>query len=78
MGAAGPADPAGLARRTTAQDRHAGGNERHSLAVAHRLSVALPAARGISAPLDGLQHLPQIPARGNMGDNQRRTAHGTA
>ena len=29
MGAAGAADPAGAPWRTTAQDRHAGGDERH-------------------------------------------------
>src|SRR5271169_1383642 len=35
--------------------------------AAHRLSVALPAARRLSAALDGLQHLPQVPARGKPG-----------
>jgi hypothetical protein len=31
------------------------------------LPVALPAARRLSAPLDGLQHRPQVPARGGLG-----------
>src|SRR5215831_14618623 len=44
MGAAGAADPAGAPWRTTAQDRHAGGDERHPVSAAHRLSLALPAA----------------------------------
>ena len=37
MGAAGANDPAGPARRTTAQDRHAGGDERVSVFAAGRL-----------------------------------------
>jgi|BogFormECP12_OM2_1039638.scaffolds.fasta_scaffold08978_1 hypothetical protein len=49
MGAAGTADPASLARWTTAQDRDAGGDECYALSAAHRLSVALPAKRGFSA-----------------------------
>ena len=36
VGTAGAADPAGAAWRATAQDRHAGGDERHSLFAAHR------------------------------------------
>jgi transposase len=54
VGAAGAADPAGVARRASAQDRHAGGDERHFIPAAHRLPVALPAARRLSAPLDGV------------------------
>src|SRR6516162_9154606 len=60
MGAAGADDPACPTRRTPAQDRHAGGDERHSLSAAHRLPLALPAARQLSAALDGLQHLSQV------------------
>ena len=41
MDAAGAVDPGGRARRAAAQDRHAGGNERHSLSAANRLPVAL-------------------------------------
>ena len=52
MAAAGAADPAGVARRATAQDRHAGGDERHFVPAAHRLPVALPTARRLSAPLE--------------------------
>src|ERR1700730_19236755 len=66
MAAAVDADPAGVARRATAQDRHAGGDERYFIPAAHRLPVALP-ARGLSAPLDGLQHLSEVPARRDMG-----------
>jgi hypothetical protein len=50
VGAAGAADPQGITGRATAQDGHAGGDERHSLPAAHRLSVALPAARRFSSP----------------------------
>ena len=42
MGAPGTADSAGLARRAIAQDRHAGGDECHSLSAAHRLWRYLP------------------------------------
>src|SRR6266853_5835471 len=69
-----PAQPQGVTGRATAQDGHAGGDERHSLPAAHRLSVALSAARRLSAPLDGLQHLPQVPARGNLGGDLGRVA----
>ena len=44
VGAAGAGDPAGETGRASAQDRHAGGDERHPLPAADRLSVALPAA----------------------------------
>ena len=40
--------------------------------------VALPAARGLSAALDGLQHLSQVPTRGNMGGDLGRGARGVA
>jgi len=36
VGAAGAADPQGVTGRATAQDGHAGGDERHSLPAAHR------------------------------------------
>jgi hypothetical protein len=62
VGAAGAADPQSITGRATAQDRHVSGDERHSLSAAHRLPVALSAARELSAALDGLQHLPQVPA----------------
>jgi transposase len=52
--AAGTADPARAPWRTTAQDRHAGGDERHPVSAAHRLSLALLAARQLSATFDGL------------------------
>jgi hypothetical protein len=60
MGAARTADPSGIARWPTTQDRHASGDERHSLSAAHRLPLALPAARQLSAALDDLQHLSQV------------------
>jgi len=61
VGAAATDDPAGAARRTTAQDGHACGDERHLVPAAHGLPLALPAAQ-LSAALDGLQHIPQVPA----------------
>jgi hypothetical protein len=54
MGAVGAADPRGVAGWTTSQDRHARGDERHSLFAAHRLPVALSAPRQLSAALNGL------------------------
>jgi hypothetical protein len=62
MGAAEAADPRGFAGRATAQDRHASGDERYSIFAAHRLRLALSAPRQLSAALDGLQHLSQVPA----------------
>src|SRR6266853_4555427 len=47
-------------------------------AILYPLSVALPAARRLSAPLDGLQHLPQVPARGNLGGDLGRATYGAA
>src|SRR6516162_11138226 len=76
VGVGGTADPASLARWTTAQDRHASGDERHSVFAAHRLPVALSAALRLSATRDGLQHLPQVPARGSVGSDLGRAAHG--
>jgi transposase len=52
VGTAGAADPVGAARRATAQDRHARGDERHLVPDAHPLSVALPATRRPSATLE--------------------------
>ena len=40
--------------------------------------LALLAARRVSAALDGVQHLPQVPARGGMGGDLGRAAHGLA
>src|ERR1051325_8867137 len=57
VGAAGPADPRGIAGRPTTQDRHASGNKCHSLSAADRLPLALSPARQLSATLDSLQHL---------------------
>jgi len=48
------ADPQGVAGRATAQDRHAGGDERRSLFAAHPLPLALPATRRVSGALDGI------------------------
>jgi len=47
-------------------------------AILYLLSVALPAARRLSATLDGLQYLPQVPARGDLGGDLGRTAYGAA
>ena len=49
VGAAGAADPQGVAGRATAQDRHAGGDERHSICCA-------PAARGATCPATRFRH----------------------
>ena len=51
VGAAGAADPTRAAWPATAQDRHAGGGERHSLFAACGLPMALSAARQLSATL---------------------------
>ena len=51
MGAAEAFDSRSLAWRTATQDRYAGGDERDLLSASHRLPVALPAARRISAAL---------------------------
>src|SRR5713101_3345422 len=50
------ASPGGRPRKTDI----AGSDERHSLFAAHR--VSLSAARQLSAALDSLQHLSQVPA----------------
>jgi transposase len=52
------ASPGGRPRKTDM----GGSDERHSLFAAHRLPLALSAARQLSAALDGLQHLSQVPA----------------
>ena len=64
MGSLGASGSAGEAGRTAAPDRHALGDERDLLSFANRLPVALFAARGLPAALDGLQHLPRFPAGG--------------
>jgi hypothetical protein len=51
------ASPGGRPRQT---DMQAAMNA--ILFAAHRLPVAQPAPRRLSATLDGLQHLPQVPA----------------
>jgi len=53
MGSLGAANSAGEAWRTTAQDRHAFGDERDPLSPTNRLPVAVFAARGLPAALDG-------------------------
>ena len=52
-----PARPGGRPRKT---DMRAAMNA--ILYLLHRLSLALPAARELSATFDGLQYLPQVPA----------------
>ena len=56
MGAAEAFDSRSLSWRAATQDRYAGGDERDLLSASHRLPLALPAARRISAALDGLQY----------------------
>ena len=66
MSAAGAADPAAPARRATVH-RHASGGERHSVFAADRLPLALSAERQLSAALDRLHYLSQVPARWSLG-----------
>jgi hypothetical protein len=56
VGAAGAADPRGVAGWATAQDRHARADERHLLFAVRWVALALSAPRQFSAPLDRLQH----------------------
>ena len=67
MGAAEAIDSRSLAWRAATQDRYAGSDERDLLSASHRLPLALPAARRISAALDGLQYLPQVPEGRRVG-----------
>jgi len=75
MGAAEAFDSRSLAWRAATQDRYAGGDERDLLPASHGLPLALPAARRISAALDGLQHLPQVPEGRRVGGHLGRAAH---
>ena len=56
-----PADPGGRPRKT---DMRAAMN---AIFYLLRLSVALSASRTLFAALNGLQYLPQVPARGSLG-----------
>ena len=78
MGAAAASDSGCEARRPAAEDGHAFGHERRPLSAAHRLPLALSAARRVSAPLDGLQHLPQVSARRGLGGDLGGVARGSA
>jgi transposase len=64
VGASGAADPEGVAGRATAQNRHAGGDELHSLFAAHWLPLALSAPRQRSAALDSLQFFREFQREG--------------
>src|SRR5580704_13695593 len=76
--ASGAVDPGGEARRPAAQDRYARGDECDLLSFAHGLPVAVSAARPVSAALDGLQHLPPVPARRRLGAHLGRASCGAA
>ena len=78
MEAAEAIDSRSLAWRAATQDRYAGSDERNLLSASHRLPLALPAARRISAALDGLQYLPQVPEGRRVGGHLGRAAHGFA
>jgi hypothetical protein len=67
MGTAKATDPECFAGRAATQDRHAFSNERDPLLAANRVSLAIFAEGRISAALDRLQHLPQIPERWHLG-----------
>ena len=73
-----PSDSGGEAGRTAAPDRHALGDERDLLSPANRLPVAVFAARGLSAALDRLQHLPRLPAGRSVGGDLGGAARGLA
>ena len=75
MEAAETIDPRSLAWRAAAQDRYAGGDERDLLSASHWLPLALPAARRISAALDGLQYLPQVSEGRRVGGHLGTAAH---
>lgn len=68
------ATPGGRPRKT---DMRAAMN-----AILYLLRTGCPwrylAARQLSATLDGLQYLPQVPARGDLGGDLGRTACGAA
>src|SRR5271167_2735428 len=74
----GAADPGGEVGRATAQDRYARSDECDLLSSAHRLPVAVSAARAVSSALDGLQHLPPVSARRRMGAHLGRASYGAA
>src|ERR1700677_3257782 len=76
--ASGAVDPGGEDRWSAAQDRYARGDECDLLSSAHWLPVAVSAARPVSAALDGLQHLPPVPARWRVGAHLGRASHGAA
>src|SRR5271156_6314662 len=69
-----PLIPAAKSGGRAAQDRYARSDECDLLSSAHRLPVAVCAARPISAALDSLQHLPPVPARGRMGAHLGRAS----
>ena len=68
MGAAGTADPRGVAGWATAQDRHARGDERHLLFAAHWVALALSAPRQFSALLDRLYNIFRKFQRDGVGE----------
>ena len=69
-----PAKPGGRPRKT---DMRSAMNAILYL-LRDRLPVALFAARGLPAALDGLQHLPRFPAAGRVGGDLGGTSRGPA
>src|ERR1700758_4761707 len=63
------ADHQGVAWRATAQSQHARDDERHFVFAAHRVPLALSAARQLSSTLDRLRHLSQVSARRHLGSD---------
>ena len=67
MGSAWATHPGRNPWWSASQDRHALCDERDPLSPADRLPLALLAAGRLSTALDGVQHLPQVPGRQNVG-----------
>jgi hypothetical protein len=74
---AGAADPADSASRATAQDRHAGGDERHSVFAADRLPPALSAARQLP-PRSTVYNIFRKSSAWSLGGDLGRAAYGIA
>lgn len=75
MGTVEAADPGCFTRRAAAQDGHALCDERDPLFAADRVSLAVFASGRISAALDRLQHLSQIPEGRRLGCHLGASAH---
>jgi transposase len=75
MGTVEAADPGCFTGRAATQDGHALGDERDPLFAADRMSLAVFASGRISATLDRLQHLSEIPEGRHLGYHLGASAH---